>query len=105
MNLLEPIDGPECPRCGCRDGRTVSIQNSLTGKTQTRHIECNHCGQLHFQTGYTDGRKRGAAVRWTPHAPCPYCRGTDTKITGTAEPVRYHRCGSCRGTFHSNSTR
>ena len=109
--MLEPVEGPECPYCGCKDVRVVD-QRSRWGKPIVRS-RCRHCGAMFTAAApVPDARdppedllpaERPAgvaeAVIYRPIR-CPDCGSAETKITSTQRPIRYHKC-RCGRTFKS----
>ncbi len=95
----------------------------MSEATITR-LTCRQCGGDHFEGSRSASYKScvmcGARIRvpvvklaadfvitcnaggkWAVE--CPYCKGTDTHVTTTLRPVRYHRCdnATCRANFKS----
>lgn len=87
--LLERINGPECPTCGCRDGETLRAHGALWGEQRPRR-RCNHCGRT-----FTAGLAYRPAKQ--PH--CPECGSPNTKITSSPLPIRWHKCQDCDAAF------
>lgn len=114
---LQPCDGPACPRCGCQD-TDVDRRRQRWGTASVRY-RCNHCGQTWHPTRWQGSPvpaqptatpepepngngdvSLGGAVVYRPIR-CPDCGSTETKVTSTRRPTRYHKCLGCGGTFKS----
>jgi ssDNA-binding Zn-finger/Zn-ribbon topoisomerase 1 len=44
--LLTPADGPECPRCGCRDSRILVKPNPKLWFGRFGKARCGYCGHV-----------------------------------------------------------
>ena len=110
---LEPCNGPECPKCNCRDTEIITLPRaeSKIGWYDSGRARCNHCHTwFHFkeivespaiehQEPVLDTPPDGHAVQYTK-THCPACGSTDTLVTSTRRPVRQHKC-QCGHTFQS----
>lgn len=114
MNLKE-VQGPECPRCGCRDASQVR-QVSRWGQPAQR-LRCRHCGYLWTVRTVEEAQdadpapakgtrpdvlaKDGGLCVQYHLVRCPGCGGEKCRVYRTLRPVRYHKCGDCGLSFKS----
>lgn len=94
---LERVEGPECPRCGCRD----------TAGTASGLRLCLHCGKRFSKGAGSDpARPRSPDQKLRPGvepapqklvARCKACGSDDVVVTHTVQSrrVRYRRCRRC----------
>lgn len=128
---LQLADGPQCPRCGCRDSRilqmpTVDPTSWYARATATGRARCNHCGQVFTFRGL-DPKAVGAVMAAVDDPPaaaapppkdtaypvraCPECGSPDVRVTSSPKPkpgspkIRYHECAACLAGFKSVDTR
>ncbi len=110
------MPGPECPRCGCRDGTDVS-EIQWMGHVRAVRL-CRHCGRQYgynVETVTTSDAVQietrpvmldsdGAVPYLTTRCPCGSGR---TRVTRTLPPqplgtvVRWHKCQECGKNFKS----
>lgn len=98
MSLLEPVDGPDCPKCGCPDSELLSRVQHF-GATHQRRM-CRHCGRTWIVPEAAAAPRVERAVIYSLIR-CPRCQSSATRIYCTRRPVRYHKCDSCQHTFKS----
>jgi len=115
MSDAEPY--PDCPRCGCPEAHT--IEHGTRWGHDWRKLRCALCGKTWTHTAAaqistpkpsrsadpaapvdTGPPPDGLAVAY-PLIRCPACDSTETRITSTRRPLRYHRCSDCGHTFKS----
>jgi len=129
ITSLRPVEGPECPRCGCTESvvlpgggsRWFSAVNPKTGQpwgqdATSQRRRCRHCGQeFHAVALDLQASPPAESVSAEPALPaavryyvlrCPACRSDRTKVTKTMHPkdgptVRYHKCQACGHKFKS----
>lgn len=106
------MEGPPCPRCGCRDvqpwgrGREgASLGDKGIKHVHTPHV-CQHCGHR-FTVTTRKGKHRvdGEYLR----SVCPFCGSANWRIyktrrLGDGTVRRYHKCRSCGETFITDQT-
>ncbi len=101
--IWDRCNDPPCPKCGCPQSDMVN-SGTRWGRPRVR-LRCTVCGS----TWWTRPQATPAAEAETEQADhavrfhvvrCPKCGGTDTRVTSTRRPVRYHRC-KCGHTFKS----
>jgi len=121
---LDLANGPRCPHCGCRDARILEEPTEGTWWPSGR-AACKHCGQRFNFRGAEEDREampalpemieREEAEELPAESPaydpdrgviyhvirCPACGGTNTRVSRTARPIRYHKCSDCEHTFKS----
>lgn len=108
---LDPVTGPECTRCGCRDcvvlsePSTTSYQSAGTEQTWTTPGKaiCKHCNCRFPFVSVAPARQLYAGPN------CPDCGCDDTKCTHTYPPKeipirkRRHVCKQCGTKFVTES--
>lgn len=118
MNL-DHCGGPECPRCGCRDTEVLQAPRPDAWFARAGRARCRHCGRSFIVTADADAAIP-AGPEPEPSAPiesddppredgvvryvlvrCPECGSSDTAITRTSRPIRYHKCRACNHAFKS----
>lgn len=117
---LQKINGPECPRCGCRDSRPVSEARRWGRGQRRRCAYCNHTWTPHrgdwseyptlreaMERGVAPGAEdppNGDPDRGVTYQVirCPACRSDETRVTRTMRPIRYHKCEACGNNFKSS---
>ena len=105
---LDRSEGPACPGCGCRDCELLACSpgdpdaESPWNQAQGR-LACRHCGR-EFRAA-VEVAAREIAANASPavygRTACPHCRSTDTVVTRTVRPIRYHSCRACLQSFKS----
>ena len=112
--MIDPEPYPDCPRCGCPEAETVA-RGTRWGHDWMK-FRCAHCGKTWTHThaatpkppppGHPavpideDPPGGGLAVPF-PRVRCPSCDSTETRVTSTRRPLRYHKCDACGHTFKS----
>lgn len=84
--MLERVEGPECPMCGCRDSAELGDGVSLWGKIATRR-RCRHCA-----TEWSESAAELAEYRLE----YPLCRkcGARMLVVSTRGRIRYLKCSA-----------
>lgn len=99
---LDPVDGPECPRCGCRDCRVESTYKRWGKPFAT--VRCAHCNKRHEAPQAAESDKptepETNPATW-PYPKCPACNSSRTKVRRTKKPIRYQECVACGHKFKS----
>jgi transcription elongation factor Elf1 len=115
--FLEPADGPECPRCGCRDSKIVEAGNPAGWFARQGRARCGACG-LFFAVSAPAAAARQPAISRemapapeasgpVPHAViyrpvrCPQCGGKKCPVKSTKGRIRNHKCSQCGHAFKS----
>lgn len=88
MLTLDPVDGPECPRCGCRD--SVAVARAKRWGVSVARLQCTLCGQKFYEQ----------AVVY-PVLKCPKCKSRKVPVKSTRKGTRYHKCEECAHSFKS----
>lgn len=108
----------DCRRCGCNDVSVVEERRRFGQPSQRLH--CNHCQLTWWEHPPSwekpdDGPTAAEIAEADQYAVefvvirCPRldratgrrCGSTDTRVTSTRPPIRYHRCNSCGQPFKS----
>jgi uncharacterized Zn finger protein len=117
---LPVADGPECPKCGCRDAETFGavVRWGFEGTAAV----CRHCGHQWTDEQVTPqpfdqaamealGQNQSSPVSSGgsyARTQCPDCGSTKTLVQSTRRPprnasfrvtIRYHKCRRCGHTF------
>ena len=91
----------DCTTCGCPD---VAVEREPKPDAWFADgvARCNDCGQIFaFRAPKPDAEEKRQTTVVFVAVRCPECRSTDTPVTHSALPVRYHRCKFCGNTFKS----
>lgn len=126
--MLQLVDGPQCPGCGCADSAVLYTRTRTTTRfddagmpvatfeQESERRRCAFCGRA-FSVRYDPieasadgpGIDEGlAAVMYVPgkRPQCPACRSGETKVTSTRKGgTRYHKCKACDHSFRSHERR
>lgn len=102
--MLQKVEGPECPGCGCQQSELVGTstrkllqgQQVISRETVERR-QCAFCDRRFYVTT----AERPANVVFVAAVRCPHCQSTDTKVTSTRGNERFHRCHTCQQPFKS----
>ena len=105
MIRLQPIEGPDCPDCGCTD--SAEVDRVTWGDREMSVRICGNCGrrwrvgvaELESTTDTTTPTgTQGVAYHVLR---CPECGSDATRVTSTRRPLRWHKCDDCDHTFKS----
>lgn len=114
--MLSKVDGPACPRCGCRHSSPLLALTRWGQSVQKRG--CRNCGKV-FTVNIAKVEPNPVTHAAPPevthddvdlHDPircrCRHCGSTNTKVTRTMPDsggtrLRYHACNACGQTFKS----
>ncbi len=109
MAVLDRVEGPECPACGCRASTIVkryttwgvdADDDTKLGEVECARRVCNHCAHsFTAPLGRSEPAERPVAYKVLT---CPVCGSKDTLVTGTKRPIRHHKCRSCKVNFKSH---
>ena len=106
---LEPVTGPECTRCGCRDcivtvePSTIPNPNNPTGNGRPWVIPgravCKHCDT---RFTFTESAPPTPPVFSGPK--CPRCKSANVTVASSPAPKngikrRYMKCDDCAAKF------
>ena len=114
---LNKCNGAECPSCGCND----TVKRTFRGRwgEVVSRWACQHCGRTFVAADPTEPTPQpppsnhhtmpevppGMVIYPLIEIKCPVdqggCGSTDTKVSRTKRPVRYHKCGACGKSFKS----
>jgi len=103
--MFVEIDGPACPRCGCRDTELVGRGTRWGKPIQQRR--CRHC-RREWTVRPENGDRESAQyvpVLYSLEIRCPSCDSTNTVVTSTRRPIRHHKCRDCGICFKSYDNR
>lgn len=111
---FQPIEGPECPACGCADCEPIAKATRWWGKTTMQKHRCNACGQQFTanveepgEDDDDDGERAEAVIYQSVMVRCPGCNAPNPRVVSSpkAEPgamrTRYHICDQCERRFKS----
>jgi transposase len=87
----------ECSKCGCAMN---FVRKFVRLRVPVRRFECDHC---HNVQDIKDVVSKEMKTLEYPRVivECPYCHSTDTYVTSSPRPWRYHKCRGCNETFNS----
>jgi Zn finger protein HypA/HybF involved in hydrogenase expression len=84
-----------CEHCGSEAYEVIERLLGFGGAGPTQlKVRCEHCGSERFVTDDAEEDEADEvypAVRYGV-TPCPRCGSTNTLVTCTRRPIRYHRC-------------
>ena len=110
MIELDPVTGPECVRCGCRDCVIITQLSTIPNPTDPTgnappwvipgHARCKHCETRFRFTEVIDEPKE---IKYIPPN-CPRCKSEDVKIRSSPkaqldQKKRYMRCNACKADY------
>lgn len=117
---LQRVQGPECPKCGCRASLRIREYESWGKPWETRR--CDYC----FKTWNAEVISSSAAATYERKGPadkpadgikiprerttvalavkCPKCGSEHTRVTSTRRPIRHHKCKECGKCFKTNES-
>ena len=99
--MLDKVDGPDCPGCGCRD--TQLLQKVTDWGDPAERRRCNHCGKkftARIESAELERDNAKHCVEY-PLLTCPYCDSIKTRVQSTRRPLRQHTCLDCEEAFQS----
>lgn len=126
MNYLTTLDrcqGPECPKCGCRDAKILKEPDLGLGVTTwygSGMARCRNCrATFHFKHEEAEPAVQNTAMVAAAPEPiaetpdpaktgvpyvrmkCPQCKSPKLRVTSTRGSIRWHRCSACGHKFKS----
>ncbi len=117
MILLTPADGPECPRCGCRDSKILAKPEPKSWFRRFGRARCGYCETVFSFKEAGAGDETGcdpandaigddpgqliasevAAIVPRSVPVCAECR-IEMRVSSTRKAYRWYKCPRCGST-------
>ncbi|MBE3132299.1 MAG: hypothetical protein IMZ55_02415 [Acidobacteria bacterium] len=105
--MLQKLDGPECPRCGCADARLVRVERRWGKRSEI--LRCQHCGETFTPIEPQEDPRPATPAIGYYKVICPKCASPKFQVMSTRQignsTVRFHRCEVCGTTGKSTVAR